>query len=317
MDNLSELATRLLKAKKVAIFMHVRPDGDAIGCALALSHALSLWQIESRVYSESDLPSILSFLPDFDKIESGEVFDADTFVSVDCATVERLGKYANVFLKNQANSLNIDHHITNERFARFNYVRCCSANAMNVLNLLEETGVGLDSTIAECLTVGIMTDSGCFTHDDVTEELFLSVAKLKALGADINKLNYLLFKKQTKARASFFAEVINGIRYALDDRLAYIVVKKDMLEKYALKADATEGFVDFPLTVDGVEVSMSILEMKQGQYKISLRSKTCDVNKVAGVFGGGGHKKAAGCMLFGELEEAVDKLTYAVSQYLD
>ncbi|MBO7297550.1 MAG: bifunctional oligoribonuclease/PAP phosphatase NrnA, partial [Clostridia bacterium] len=80
----------------------------------------------------------------------------------------------------------------------------------------------------------------------------------------------------------------------------------------------TEGFVDFPLNVDGVEVAASIMEVKYRQYKISLRSKEyADVNKIAGVFGGGGHIRAAGCMLFGELEEVIDRLSYAVSQYLE
>ena len=80
----------------------------------------------------------------------------------------------------------------------------------------------------------------------------------------------------------------------------------------------TEGFVDFPLNVDTVEVAASLLEIRKGQYKISLRTKTyADANKIAGVYGGGGHVRAAGCMLFGDLEDVVDRLSYTVSQYLE
>ena len=90
------------------------------------------------------------------------------------------------------------------------------------------------------------------------------------------------------------------------------------MEECGADDSMTEGFVDFPLNIESVEVAVSILEVKRNQYRISLRSKTyADVNKIAGVYGGGGHVRAAGCMLFGELEEVLDKLSYTVSQYLE
>jgi phosphoesterase RecJ-like protein len=96
-----------------------------------------------------------------------------------------------------------------------------------------------------------------------------------------------------------------------------MVTKKNM-EECGADIGMTEGFVNFPLNVETVEVAASILEMKRGQYKISLRSKEyADVNKIAGVYGGGGHVRAAGCMLFGDIEEVLDKLSFTVSQYLE
>ena len=108
------------------------------------------------------------------------------------------------------------------------------------------------------------------------------------------------------------------MRFALDDKFAFIVITQENMKKYGADHGMTEGFVDFPLSVDGVEVAASLMEMKKGQYKISLRSKSyANVNQIAGVYGGGGHIRAAGCMLFGELEEVLDRLTYTVSQYLE
>ena len=90
------------------------------------------------------------------------------------------------------------------------------------------------------------------------------------------------------------------------------------MKKYGADNGMTEGFVDFPLNVDTVEVACSIMEVNFRQYKISLRTKTyADANKIAGTFGGGGHVRAAGCMLFGELEDVIDRLSYVVSQYLE
>ena len=162
-----------------------------------------------------------------------------------------------------------------------------------------------------------MTDSGNFSHDDVTEETFLAAAKLVRAGADVASLNNDLFRRQPRARAEMYAEVMGRIRWLLDDRLAVLLISLDTMKKFGADNGMTEGFVDFPLMVDTVEVSASVMEVKKGQYKISLRSKKyADVNKIAGVYGGGGHVRAAGCMLFGEPEEVIDRLSYTVSQYL-
>ena len=110
---------------------------------------------------------------------------------------------------------------------------------------------------------------------------------------------------------------MNKMRFLLDDRLAVIVTTLEDLAKTGADKSLTEGFVDFPLTVEGVEVSVAMMEVKKRQYKISLRSKgKVNVNAVASSFGGGGHVLASGCMLLGELEEVIDKISYAVYQNL-
>ena len=165
--------------------------------------------------------------------------------------------------------------------------------------------------------LGLITDSGNFTHCDVTAKTFETAALLRNSGADVNQINYQLFSRQTKSRALLFGKVIDNMRFALDDKLAFVVVGLDLFEESDTDRSITEGFVDFPLTVDGVEVSVSLLEVKKRQYKISLRSKgKVNVNAVAATFGGGGHILASGCMLMGELEEVIEKITYAVYQNL-
>jgi phosphoesterase RecJ-like protein len=172
--------------------------------------------------------------------------------------------------------------------------------------------------MAEYLLIGLLTDSGNFSHDDVTEETLLLASKLVKAGANIRYYHYMLFKKQPKARAALFAKTMSGMRYYHNERFALIVVSKENMDACGADNGMTEGFVDFPLNVDTVEVAASLMEMKKGQYKISLRSKEyVDVNQIAGVYGGGGHVRAAGCMLFGDLEEVIDRLSYTVSQYLE
>ena len=318
---LQQIADRIKRAKGVIIVGHMRPDGDAIGSALALSCALKKLNIDTQVCVESDIPSNLTFVEGIDGVRKKPAAGYDLFVAVDCSDDTRLGALQEEFFlakRNRIETINIDHHISNTRFAKYNFVRECAANCMNIAALIELLDVQLDKQMAEYLLLGVLTDSGNFSHDDVTEETFLLGAKLLKAGADVCRYNYNLFKKQPKARAALFGKVMSGVRYYHDNRFAVAVIDKKAMDACGADIGMTEGFVDFPLNIDTVEVAATLLETKKGQYKISLRSKTyADVNKIAGCYGGGGHVRAAGCMLFGDVEDVLDRLSYTVSQYLE
>ena len=319
--DLKRIAERIQGAERVAIFTHMRPDGDALGGAFALGAALDVLGIDNEICVESDVPSNLRFMEGIERVKKAPKKEYDLLIAVDCSDEARLGALFDEFLaakRKGIDTANIDHHVSNTGFARYNYVRNCAANCMNISSLIEYLGVPFDKKIAEYLLVGLLTDSGNFSHDDVTEETLLLGAKLVKCGADIRYYNYRLFDCQPKARAALFARTMTGIRYYHNDRFAVITVTKKNMEECGADVGMTEGFVNFPLNVETVEVAASVLEVKKGQYKISLRSKEyADVNKIAGVYGGGGHVRAAGCMLFGDIEEVLDKLSFTVSQYLE
>ena len=318
---LQQMATRIKQAKSVLIMTHMRPDGDAFGSALALSAALDFFNIPNQVCDESDIPSNLAFVEGIEKVRKAPQGEYDLVVTVDCSDEQRLGGLSEAFFlakRKKMDTINIDHHISNTRFAKYNFVEGCAANCMHMAKLIEYMGAPFDKKTAEYLLLGLLTDSGNFAHDDVKEETLLLAAKLVKAGADIHRLNYMLFKRQPKARANLYARTMSGMRFYHDDRFAVIVVSKKNMEECGADTGMTEGFVDFPLNVDTVEVAASLLEVKKGQYKISLRSKTyVDVNRLAGCYGGGGHVRAAGCMLFGDVEDVLDRLSYTVSQYLE
>ena len=316
---LDKIAERIKQARRVAIFSHMRPDGDAVGSSLALALALDKLGIECDVCNESQMPSNLLFLSGLKRIKKSLNAETDLFVALDSADEMRLGALSDTFIfsKRKIDTVNVDHHVSNTGYAKYNYVRACAANCMNVARLIDLLGVEIDKEIATYLLVGLLTDSGNFSHDDVDEECFLLAARLVKAGANIRELTYNLFKKQSKARAALYADVMSKMRYYLEDRFAVIVIPKVSMERFGADVGMTEGFVDFPLNVETVEVAASLMEVKKGQYKVSLRSKLyADVNGIAGVYGGGGHVRAAGCMLFGDIEEILDKLRYTVSQYL-
>lgn len=321
MNTIREIADVLKKLRSAIIFTHTRPDGDTIGGGLAISRALTLLGVKNQVVNDCEIPESFLFLEGAKEIRSFPTLDAEAYICVDCSDENRFGLLQKTFLnglKKGKVTVNIDHHISNTRFCRYNFVRGRASNCENIADIIAEMGVKYDRMIANSLMAGYITDSGSFSHSDVTGDTFRSAALAADAGADVSGLNYHLYREQSKSRAQMYAYVITNLRFLLNDRLSVAYVSQELLERYHLKQDATSGIVDFGLTIDTVEVSVCLMEIKRGQYKVSLRSKgKVNVNEVARTFGGGGHVLASGCMLFGEMEEVLDRLRYAVSQHME
>ncbi len=313
--SLKELSTKLFSYKSVALVCHIRPDGDTLGSAFALAKALQNNGASVTVFCDDNIPDKFKFLPIVNTAKRSFDGEFQAFVAIDCAEKTRLGEIESAFLGHK-NSFVIDHHVSNGRYAKTNYVEDLSSNCEIIYNLICLAGVKIDNEIANLLAMGIMTDTGNFKHKNVKASTFLIMSKLVELGADVNRLNYEMFNKQTKARASLFANTMSKIRYELEGRLAFITVFISDLVKTGAKQDETEGFIDFVMGICGVEVGVCMLEVATNKYKISLRSKDTDVNAVAGEFGGGGHVLASGCQIPGEYEEVVDRLVVAVKKHI-
>lgn len=318
--NLRQIAEELKKIKSAVIFTHTRPDGDTLGSGVALFFALSALGVRCEICNDSDIPEKFVFLRGIERMQKCPAsVDAEAYIAVDSSDEARLGELGELFAraKGKKRTFNIDHHISNTAYAQFNYVRTCAANCQNMTALIGLLGVPFTGEIADALMLGLMTDSGNFSHSDVDGDTFRTAGLLADAGADVNTIGYNVFRRQSAARALLYGRTMSAIRYLLDGKLAVILITRAMLAECAADQSVTEGFVDFPLSVDGVEVAAAMLEVNFRRYKISLRSKgKTDVNAVAGVFGGGGHILASGCMMFGEAEEVIDKLRYTVSQYL-
>lgn len=306
-------------ADTVAITCHVRPDGDALGSGLALCRALLNAGKKAYMLCEEEPPARLKILPAMDStvrsLPAG--VNPDLYVAVDCAELARTGLYAQAIQSFRGPTVNIDHHVSNPRFAKYNYVLPESTATCEILpEIFEAAGFEITTEIANLLALGLLTDSGNFSHNDVSAKTFTVAAKLKECGADLSGIGYQMFTRQTKGRALLYSRVIDNMRFELDDKLVFLTITLQDFAETGTDKSQTEGFVDFPLSIDGVEVSVSLMEVNKMQYKASLRSKKADVNAVASRFGGGGHVLASGCMLFGEYEEVVERIRFAVSAQL-
>ena len=315
METIKSFAQKLKEEKKVAIFSHVRPDGDTIGSAFALKMALEKLGILADLFCDEEISEKFNFILLGETFKKTLTDSYTAFIAVDSADITRLGNFAEHFSYHKR-TYNLDHHISNTRYAKYNLVIDNASNSENVYDLILELGVQIDEKIAKALALGITTDTGAFKHKNLTSKTLEVASKLKDLGADYNAIIYNTFTKQSKQRAKLFALVMSKIRYLLDDRFAVITVLLDDIQKVGAKSDDTEGFIDFIMGIDCVEVGACLLEMTKNNYKISFRSKSADVNSVASVFGGGGHVLASGCRISGDLEEVIDKIRYAVKQRL-
>ena len=203
--SLAEVAAVLKNANRVAIACHVRPDGDALGSGLALCLALKNAGKSAYMLCEEEPPERLKILPALDNTfreipdEAGEI---DLFVAVDSAEVTRIGIFASQFQSFKGTTLNIDHHISNPRYAKYNYVLPESTATCEIMpEIFEAAGFEITKEIADLLALGLLTDSGNFSHNDVSAKTFSVAAKLKEYGADTCRIGYLMFTHQIKGRA--------------------------------------------------------------------------------------------------------------------
>ena len=315
MISLTELSAKIKGEKNVALICHIRPDGDSLGAALALKLALQYLGIKAEVFCEDTVPPRFLFLKEMATVKTSLDGDYGAIIAIDCADISRLGCFAEKFLAHK-NTYSIDHHVSNGRFAKINFIVETSSNCENILDLVEEMGVPIGLDMANLLALGVVTDTGNFRHKNVTPKTLYSAAKLVEKGADLNTIYFNMFQAQTKARAKLFGRTMEKIRYFFDGRLALATVRLEDLSACYAEQSETEGFIDFVMGVIGVEVGACVMETQKNKFKVSFRSKGADVNAVAGTFGGGGHTLASGCQLQGEYEEVVDKLCFAVKREL-
>lgn len=294
---------------------HINPDGDAIGSVLALSLAIRGMGKEAVAYNVDGVPYQFSFLPMADelvsKLEGDTSFDA-VFV-MDCAELERVEEG---FIEKVSAKLwiNIDHHLTNSGFADISLLDrdACSTGYL-VYEVIKALPVGITREIAENIYTTIIVDTGSFRYSNATEEAFRAAGEMVALGVSPWHVANMVYENQPRGRVKLLNMVLDTLGVSDGGKVASVVVTREMMEKTGTGADATDGFVNYPRSIEGVEVAVLVRETGDDEYKVSYRSKgNVNVAEVAGSFGGGGHRNAAGCVLKGELSDVRRRAVAAV-----
>lgn len=312
MIDLKELA----KFNNIAIAVHTRPDGDAIGSSSALSKGFEALGKRVDLLCDCFVPKKLGFLSGVGEYKKTTDVKYDLVVFCDCGDETRIGS-VELDLRGTKIAI-IDHHATQKKRGDYNMIcpQVSSASEL-VLEILEKNGIEITKDMADLMYTGLMTDTGNFCHTNVTQQTFENAARLVGYGADPNLLSGRIFKLLEGNKYKLLANALMATRLLDDGRIAYIYISKDMLEKCGCAITETEGIIDSALSIEGVQIAAVMTDgVKSGSYKISLRSIAgIDVSRAAETVGGGGHKQASGCMLFGEYYDVEERLIILLKKY--
>lgn len=283
------------------IASHVNPDGDTLGAAIALSLALESMGKKARIFCRDGVPKNYAFLPHSDRVLTSLVpgeTERSALILVDCNEPSRADLAGFAFARTAV----IDHHETERAFGEIRWVEPQGpATGLMVLGLIRGLGVALTRDIAVNLYAAIAVDTGTFRFGNTTAEVLRAAADLTEAGAEPGVSAENLYRSWSLEQFNLFQRMLG--RAELAGPVFFSAISAgDFRETNATQQD-TENFVNFPLSVEGVKVSVLIRETNEGLWKASLRSKDdINVSKVAGKFGGGGHKNAAGCTLEGDVD---------------
>ena len=310
------VVSRLLGADDILILCHKNPDGDTLGSGAALCLALRRLGKTAAVLCSDPIPAMYAFLPI-------TVFDgsfAPRFVvAVDVAGIQLFGDKNNMPHYAEHVDLCIDHHASNSGYAYESLVDGSAAAAAELLTaLIPELGVELTPDIAACLYTGLATDTGCFRFTNTTAATHRAAARLIEAGADVATLNERLFECRSHARMEAERMALESLEYYYGDRCAMICLTWDQIQAAGVAGAELEDLTSLPRSIEGVEVGLTLRQQKDGSYKISVRTgNQTNACSIARRLGGGGHPRAAGCEISGNLDNAKHAILDEVKKELD
>jgi bifunctional oligoribonuclease and PAP phosphatase NrnA len=311
-EDLQRVVEKIRNGDDWLIVTHERPDGDAVGSALAIAHILDALGKKWTFAVGEPMPNRFSYLHFFSSavIATQEPQRKFQFViAVDCADASRFSQVAG-YVDADAQIVNIDHHRTNPRYGIAALVDDeAAATCELVFHVAKALDVPLTTDLAKCLYTGILTDTGGFAQPNTSREVHQIAAELIACGVQPYDIAEPALESRTWEQMRLIQIALNNLTVSHDGRYAMLYVTRGMIEGAGATDDDVDGLVGFARSIDTVEVGILFRETPDGRVKASLRSKRrVDVSAIAQVFGGGGHARAAGCILDDDLNEAMDKV---------
>ena len=301
---MNNIISEIKVSNNIVLLCHNNPDGDAVGSTIAMYILLKRLGKEVDIVLDT-LPKRFNFLKEYQDIKTESTKKYDTAVILDTASVDRVNSA--YLLDTVSKILVIDHHKTNTRYGDVNlvgnYPACCEI----VYNLIKKMNVTLDSELAVPLTIGLLTDTGGFAHQNVLPSTFTMAAELSSL-VDLSDIYKKVLRTITINQFNIKKKALDNLEL-YNNALAVSFITSEDMEKYNVDEDECGILVGLPLEIDTVEVSI-FLRKYPNQTRVSLRSGHIDVSRIASIFGGGGHVNAAGittAMPYKELKEKLIK----------
>jgi len=330
-EKLIQKATHLLMfSENVVLISHTGPDGDALGSSLALANFLKIRGKNVNVMYPDAFPSFLSWLPGAEECLVYEhdnqacetiLKEADLIVMVDFNQTKRMGGLAGIVDQLDVKKILLDHHPNPDNFADviISYPQIASSSEI-VFRLICRGGFfdDISKECAECIYTGMMTDTGSFTYSSNNVEMYFIISQLIGKGIDKDDIYDKVFNTYTTDRMRLMGFALHKRMRILEEyKTAIITLSKEDLDSFNFKVGDTEGFVNLPLSIEGIKFSV-FLRDESDKVRLSFRSKdNFPANKIAAnLFGGGGHLNAAGGEFYGKLEDAVKLLEESLPDFM-
>lgn len=313
--SVSRAAELLMQRDNITLLCHRRPDGDTVGSAFALYYALKTLGKEVRVLCADPLPKLYDYL--YPGYKPGRILyePVEYVVAVDVATAGMLGgleeRYGTMV------DLCIDHHPSNSDYA----AQTClwseaGACAEPVAAIIKAIGLPVSGRIAECIYTGLATDTGGFRYSNTSAGSMRLAAEIMESGVDTALLNTRIFESESKAKVLAEAAMMSALQFYADDRVAVMPVTLAIRAATGVTGEELEDVAGIPRKIEGVQLGITIKE-HEDECHISLRSKEpVNADEIAKVFGGGGHRFAAGCTIKASVEEAAGLLVAEAIKHL-
>jgi len=290
---------------------HESPDGDAVGSSLALANYLVELGKDVTVHICDPVPEVYAFLP-----MAGEVVtalperDYDVCFVLDVGEFRRAGAQVAAAAGRIGAFVNLDHHKTRDEFGLYNLIdSTAAATGILIYRLIREAEREVSLAVALCIYVATITDTGSFRYSNANPEAFAVAGEMIAKGVNAWDISSQLYESQPRPRLELLALALATLAFSECGRFASLTVTLDMYENTGSDAELTDGFINYPRSVRGVEVAIFFRQLSEKAFKVGFRSKgAVDVSRLAEGFGGGGHHNAAGCVVEGGIDEVREKV---------
>ena len=317
MNQLQDVLQVLKQLNQIAIFTHTNPDGDALGSSFALKAALEAAGKKAVVFLEKEMPKRFSFL-DTGYSFAGEVSAFDGAIALDCGSLNRLGDLQDLYSSIHT-KLVVDHHYADVPFGDVYYSDPESAACVELVYELTKGLCGkLPETVLAPLYTGLSTDTGQFKYSNVTAKTMSIAAELIGAGLDHRPITRRLYDTVTLNKLKFTGALAEKIQLFNNETIAVLYCSDSFLKSFNLSFDEAEELPNTVLSVETVQVSVIIKDKDEKTLKVSLRCKeNIDMALLASMFGGGGHKCAAGFVTGASADDITDKLVKIITEQLE
>lgn len=297
------------KHNSFLITSHTSPDGDGIGSQFALHALLKGMGKHPIIVNDDPLPELYNFLPKLWHQMKDEIprLVVDAVFVIECATLDRIGSPLELITEDMV-VVNIDHHVSNEKFGKINWVdsgRSCVGEMIYELYRKLECPIGKEEALF--LYLAVVTDTGSFRYANTTSLTHRVAGELISLGAKPDEVAERLYETHSISAMRLLGLALSTLRRSEDGQVAWLYVTRDMMAQSGAEPAEAEGLVNYARSIRRVKVALSFKETQDpDEVKVSFRSKgMVDVDAVARAFGGGGHPQASGCLVKGKIDEVI------------